>query len=52
MTEALQAAAETQTIVDDAQALIEEATRLHDDWNFMVKTQRLLILAKIHEGFD
>ena len=42
----------TDTIIDDAQILIEEATRLHDDWILMIKAQRNWTLAKIHEEFD
>ncbi|MFA5307122.1 MAG: hypothetical protein WC365_06775 [Candidatus Babeliales bacterium] len=52
LSQTKQATTETQVIIDDAQALIEEATRLHNDWQFMIKTQRLLTLARIHEGFD
>lgn len=49
MTETLQ---ETQAIVDDAERLIAEATRLHEDWCFLIKMQQQWTLAKIHEGCD
>jgi hypothetical protein len=48
----MQVTEETQAIVDDAEQLITEATRLHEDWLFLIKVQQQWTLTQIHGIFD